>query len=416
MPLFRSKRDLTENSETTIDKLAIRARNNLWATFFVMGISSMAWVPRIPEIKDQLGLGDGKFGLIFLAGALGSVCGSQISGRAIHRIASRKFAQICGAIMPIGIFVMGSAHDVRTLVIGLFLTGLTFSALDVAANVQGMAIENLTKARYMSSFHALWSVGAFAVTLFGGALARVITPQEHLKALAVISAILYLVTISGLLPGNLDGHRGESHEVTSAKIPFFAKEAIPLWALGIGLTASFIPEAGIYDWSGILLKDHMDIGKGLTAIAATTYSLGMIISRFLGDRWFEKWGHQKTAQYGGYIGGSAIAVGLIAGIPLSSLNKWLAVSIISICFAIAGLCMGPLFPAFNLAAMSLPGIAPSVGMARVALIAIAANFFGPALIGGISELTTLPISFALLAALLFLVGRQARFIKVKSIK
>jgi len=375
----------------------------------------MAWVPRIPEIKEQLELSDGRFGLVFLAGALGSVCGSQISGRAIHLIASRNVAYICGAIMPVGIYTMGSAHNVRTLVIGLFLTGLAFSALDVAANVQAMAIEKWTKARYMSSFHALWSVGAFTVTFLGGAIARLITPQEHLKALAIISAILYVITISGLLPKDLDGHKGEAHEVTAAKIPFFSKEAMPLWALGIGLTASFIPEAGIYDWSGILLKDHMDVGKGVTAVAATMYSLGMIVSRFLGDKWFEKWGHQKTVKYGGYIGGSSLAIGLIFGLLLSSINQVLAVAIISISFVIAGLCMGPLFPAFNLAAMSLPGVAPSVGMARVALIAIAANFFGPALIGGISELTSLPISFGLLAVLLLLVGRQSRYVKVKAL-
>ena len=394
---------------------ALKARNYLWVTFFVMGISSMAWVPRIPEVKEQLELSDGRFGLVFLAGALGSVCGSQISGRAIHLIASRNVAYICGAIMPVGIYTMGSAHDVRTLVIGLFLTGLAFSALDVAANVQAMAIEKWTKARYMSSFHALWSVGAFTVTFLGGAIARLITPQEHLKALAIISAILYVITISGLLPKDLDGHKGEAHEVTAAKIPFFSKEAMPLWALGIGLTASFIPEAGIYDWSGILLKDHMDVGKGVTAVAATMYSLGMIVSRFLGDKWFEKWGHQKTVKYGGYIGGTSLAIGLIFGLLLSSINQVMAVAIISISFVIAGLCMGPLFPAFNLAAMSLPGVAPSVGMARVALIAIAANFFGPALIGGISELTSLPISFGLLAVLLLLVGRQSRYIKVKAL-
>ena len=119
--------------------------------------------------------------------------------------------------------------------------------------------------------------------------------------------------------------------------------------------------------------------------------------------------------YGGYIGGSSIALGLVAGIGLASRNQFLAVTIISVCFAISGLCMGPLFPAFNLAAMSLPGIAPSVGMARVALIAIAANFFGPALIGGISEISSLPVSFVLLAVLLLLVGRQSRYIKVKSL-
>ena len=397
-------------------RVSKRARNHLWATFFVMGISSMAWVPRIPEIKEQLGLRDGQFGLVFLAGAFGSVCGSQISGRAIHLIASKNFARICALVMPIGIFIMGSAENVWELIIGLFVTGLSFSALDVAANVQAMAIEKLSKARYMSSFHAMWSIGAFAVTLLGGVVARLITPQEHLKILAISSLLLYFITISGLLPGDLDGHRGEKHEVTSAKVPLFSKETLPLWALGIGLMASFIPEAGIYDWSGILLKDHMGIGKGVTAVAATCYSLGMIISRFLGDRWFEKWGHQKTVKYGGYIGGYSIAIGLVISIPLANVNKLLAVSILSICFAIAGVCMGPLFPAFNLAAMSVPGIAPSVGMARVALIAIASNFFGPALIGGISEVTTLPVSFALLAALLLLVGRQSRYVKVKAIK
>jgi MFS family permease len=380
-----------------------------------MGISSMAWVPRIPEIKDELALSDGQFGFIFLAGALGSVAGTQISGRAIHLISSRKFARICTFLMPIGIFTMGSAHSVSTLVFGLFITGLSFAALDVAANVQAMAIEKLTQVRYMSSFHALWSVGAFTVTLFGGALAKKISPQTHLKSLAVISFILYFITISGLLNGSEDGHKGDKKEQTQAKIPLFAKETLPLWALGVGLLASFVPEAGIYDWSGILLKDHMNVGKGVTAIAATCYSLGMIASRFLGDKWFEKWGHQKTVKFGGYIGGISLLVGLAVGIPISSFNQVAGLAILSLAFAIVGLCMGPFFPAFNLAAMSVPGVAPSVGMARVALISLAGNFFGPALIGGISEFTTLPISFLLIAILLLLVGRQSKYISVKEI-
>jgi len=394
---------------------AIRARNFLWATFFVMGISSMAWVPRIPEIKEQLNYGDGAFGFIILAGALGSVLGAQISGRAIHLIASRTFMRLTSITMSLGIYTMGSAHGASTLVIGLLLTGLSFAALDVAANVQAMAIEKLTKARYMSSFHAMWSIGAFVVTLVGGILARILTPSEHLKSLALIAFVFYQFTITWLLPADLDGHKGEAHESTEAKIPFFGKSVITLWALGIGLMASFIPEAGIYDWSGILLKEHMNVAKGATAAAATVYSLGMIASRFLGDRWFERWGHQKTVQYGGYIAGISLGVSLIIGIPLSSMNAWLGVSILCIGFGITGLCMGPFFPAFNLAAMSVPGIAPSVGMARVSLIAIAANFFGPTLIGGISELTTLPIAFGLLVMILLLVGRQSKYVSVKAI-
>ena len=117
----------------------------------------------------------------------------------------------------------------------------------------------------------------------------------------------------------------------------------------------------------------------------------------------------------GYIAGISLGASLLIGIPLSSVNAWLGVSILCIGFAITGLCMGPFFPAFNLAAMSVPGIAPSVGMARVSLIAIAANFFGPTLIGGISEVTTLPISFGLLVLILLLVGRQAKYVSVKAI-
>lgn len=396
-------------------RISLRARNFLWATFFVMGISSMAWVPRIPEIKAQLGLSDGQFGLVFLAGAFGSICGTQISGRAIHLISSRSFARICALLMPMGIYIMGSANSVITLICGLFLTGLAFAALDVAANVQAVAIEKHSKSRYMSSFHALWSVGAFSVTMLGGAIANLITPQAHLKALALISAVLYLVTISGLLDSEMDGHKGEVHESVEAKIPLFSRKTLVLWALGIGLLASFVPEAGIYDWSGILLKDHMEVGKGVTAVAATFYFLGMIISRFLGDSWFEKWGHQETVKFGGYIGGISLGVGLLIGIPLSATNQFLGVGLVCVAFAIVGLCMGPFFPAFNLAAMSVPGIAPSIGMARVALISLAGNFFGPALIGGISELTSLPISFGLIAFLLLLVGRQSKYISVKRI-
>lgn len=394
---------------------AIRARNFLWATFLVMGVSSMAWVPRIPEIKEQLGLRDGLFGLVILSGAAGSILGAQIAGRAIHLIASRLFLRFCAVLMPIGIYTIGSAKSASVLVIGLFLTGLSFSALDVAANVQAMAIENLSKARYMSSFHALWSVGAFAVTLLGGIAAKFITPQQHMHYLALSCSVIYQLTITGLLPANLDGHRGGEHEETKAKVPFFSKDSLKLWALGIGLMASFLPEAGIYDWSGILLKEHMGIAKGATALAATVYSLGMITSRFIGDRVFEKWGHQKTVKYGGYAGGVSLGVGLAIGIPLSSFNTWLGLTILCVGFGIAGLCMGPFFPAFNLAAMSVPGVAPSVGMARVSLIAIASNFFGPAIIGGISELTTLPISFGLLVLLLLLVGRQSKYIVVKEL-
>jgi hypothetical protein len=124
-------------------------------------------------------------------------------------------------------------------------------------------------------------------------------------------------------------------------VPLFSKEAMVLWALGIGLMASLIPEGGAYEWSGILLQDHMGIGKGLNAAAATSFSLAMIVSRLLGDKSFERWGYVNTVKYGGYFGGGIWGLSLLIGIPLSDTNQMLSLIIVCIGFAAAGLGMGP---------------------------------------------------------------------------
>ena len=396
--------------------LARRARNHLWVTFFLMGLISMAWVPRIPEIKEQLALSDGTFGLVLLGSTLGSVPGAQIAGRAVHAFATKKFMRICGLFMPVGLFLMGRATNIFELMSGLFIMGGSFAAMDVAANVQAAAIEKHMKARFMSSFHGLWSIGAFCAALGGGVIAQYVSPRANLQGLALFSCVALIFAIRGLLHADLDGHQGEAHEETAAKVPLFAKAVLPLYGIGVGLLCSLIPESGIYDWSGILLKEHMGIEKGVTATAATVFSLGMIVSRILGDKAFDKWGHQKTVKLGGYIGGSAWGLSLLIGIPLADSHKNLALVIVAVGFTIAGVCMGPFFPAFNLASMSIPGIAPSVGMARVAVIAISAYFAGPTLIGGLSEITSLPIAFAFPVALYLLAGRLSSFIVVKEIK
>lgn len=80
----------------TIYQQGIRARNALWASFFLLGFAGIAWVPRIPEIKDSLGLSDGQFGLVLLGSTLGAIPGAQISGRLVHMHSSKLVIQISG--------------------------------------------------------------------------------------------------------------------------------------------------------------------------------------------------------------------------------------------------------------------------------------------------------------------------------
>ena len=401
---------------TDLYALGIRARNAIYASFFFLGFLGLAWIPRIPEIKNSLGLSDGQFGLVLLASTVGSIPGAQIAGRVVHSFSSKIVVRISGVLLPLGVFVVGMADSVQILLLGLFITGFNVSFMDIAINGQAVEIEKHTQGRWMSSFHGFWSIGAFAATLVGGLIANLVSPRDNLIAIAVLGLIVFQFIAHYLLPPEHDGHLGEPGKDDAGKVKFFGKESLILWALGIGLMCALIPEGGAYEWSGILLQDHMGIGKGLNAAAATTFSLAMIASRLLGDRAFEKWGHVNTVKYGGYFGGGLWGIGLLVGISISDSYPTAGLILVCLGFGAAGFGMGPFFPAFNLAAASIPGIAPSVGLARVGLIAIAAYFGGPTIIGLIAEVTSLPIAFAFPVLLYMVVGLQSKYIKVRSIK
>jgi hypothetical protein len=72
-----------------------------------------------------------------------------------------------------------------------------------------------------------------------------------------------------------------------------------------------------------------------------------------------------------------------------------------------------MFPAFVLGASQIPVVAPSLGIARVGVIAIAGYFVGPTITGFLSELVTLPVAMLYPALALVLSGYLARALRPK---
>jgi MFS family permease len=202
---------------------ATKARNALWLMFFVMGVVSMAWIPRIPEIKMANGLSDTQFGLVLIASSVGAVFGAQLSGRLIHRYGSRPLMYLAQLIVPFGVILMGLSSSPLVLVIGLFVMGFGYAALDVGGNAQAVAIEKHLAKRYITSFHGMWSVGTLVATLLGAGLSFVMSPAANLIWVASIGFVAFVFTSIGLLPPELDEHSGE--EDTKSSMPWFGKAA-----------------------------------------------------------------------------------------------------------------------------------------------------------------------------------------------
>jgi MFS family permease len=377
--------------------------------FLLMGTVSMGWVPRIPEIKDAIGLSNGEFGFILLASTFGSVSGAQIGGRAVHTFGSRRVTQVAITIMPLGLAGMGLSNSALPLIFSLFIMGFGYSLMDICLNSQGVIVERVIQKRWMSTFHAMWSVGAFLTAVIGGSIARFVSYEVNLVVIAIVCAIAFVPAAFFLLPPDLDDHDGGGEE-TSAKIPLFGKSVLPLWGMGIGLLGCLIAEGAASDWAGILLRDDMGYGKGVNASGFACFALAMIVSRFLGDKTLDRLGPALTVKLGAYIGGVAWGIAIVIAVPLSQSHPLIALIIINLGFIAVGFGIGPMFPAFILAAGATPGVASAVAIARVGVIGIAGYFFGPTLTGLISEVTSLPIALFFPIIMLFLAGYLSRTI------
>ena len=385
------------------------ARNSLWVSFLLLGIVSMGWVPRIPEIKDAIGLSNGAFGFVLIGSTFGSITGAQLAGRLMHTYGSQKTIFVGVLIMPTGLAGMALSTNAVALFFTLYTMGLGYALIDMCYNYQGTVVEKILGRRYMSSFHGMWSTGAFLTTVVGGLITRHISPRTNLLAIAIISVIAYLIAARFLLSSAIDGHKGEDeHE---AKIPLFGKNVMPLWLLGVGLLASLVGEGAASDWGAILLRDEMGYEKGVYASAFASFSLAMIVSRFLGDRALDHFGPARLVKLGGYFGGIIWGVAMAIAIPLSATHSTTALVIVNIGFVAAGLGIGPMFPAFILAATKIPGIAPAVAISRVGVIGIAGFFFGPTVTGIISQFTNLSIGMIYPVAMLILSGYLSRGIR-----
>ena len=385
------------------------ARNSLWVSFLLLGIVSMGWVPRIPEIKDAIGLSNGAFGFVLIGSTFGSITGAQLAGRLMHTYGSQRTIFIGVLIMPAGLAGMALSTNAVALFFTLYTMGLGYALIDMCYNYQGTVVEKILGRRHMSSFHAMWSTGAFLTTVVGGLITRQVSPRANLLAIAIISVVAYLIAARFLLSSAIDGHKGEDeHE---AKIPLFGKSVMPLWLLGVGLLASLVGEGAASDWGAILLRDEMGYEKGVYASAFASFSLAMIVSRFLGDRALDHFGPARLVKLGGYFGGITWGVAMAIAIPLSATHSTIALVIVNIGFVAAGLGIGPMFPAFILAATKIPGIAPAVAISRVGVIGIAGFFFGPTVTGVISQFTNLSIGMIYPVAMLILSGYLSRGIK-----
>lgn len=358
-----------------------RARVGVAATFVANGLLVGSWAPRIPEIKAHLGLSAAALGIALLAPALGTVLSARTVGARNARHGSAAVTRYCAVGYCLLAWLPGAAPNLALLWLALLLWGAAMGAMDVSMNSQGVTVEDQYGRPVLASFHATWSIGSFVGALLGGVGAAL-----HVHV-AVQQAVLGAVLAVAVLVASRTFLADPPHPlVAPARLLRVPRRPEPrLVLLGLSAIFALMAEGAVADWSGVLLRDHLQITGGAVGLAYAAFCVTMTAGRLAGDRVVHRLGRARCLATLALLG----AFGLAAGMATDMLAGTVAG------FALLGLGLSIMVPLlFSTAADGDGPAGPAI--AAVAALGCVGMLAGPSLIGLVAELTSVPSALYLL--------------------
>ena len=155
--------------------------------FFVNGLVFSNWIPRIPDVRDRLGMDNGGLGATLIGGGLGGIIGSVLVARFLRQFGSRRLVLMAATSLALLLPLVALAPSPIVLVAVLTSLGFCDVFNDMAMNTQGTIVQGRLSRSIMQRLHAAWSCGA-ACGAATGALASAydVGVGIHLGLVAVL--------------------------------------------------------------------------------------------------------------------------------------------------------------------------------------------------------------------------------------
>src|SRR5215470_13468780 len=373
---------MTELSQATRPLLG--ARLAVYTVFAANGAMFGSWAPRIPQVKAELGMSAAVLGVVLLAPAIGSLVAMPFAGGLASRIGSAAATRLAAVPFFLAIALVGLAGSAPALFVVLLLWGTSIGVLDVVMNAQAVTVERANGRSLMSGFHATFSLGALAGTGIGSAASALrIGTGAQLSGLGAILLTLVLATSLWMLPDRLG--RGAGGE----RPPLLVRPQGPLVVISLAALAVLLCEGAAADWSGVFLRDELHASAGMAGSAFAAFSATMTAGRLLGDRVLNRFPRRAVVR----AFAAAAGLGLGAGLLVAELagDGPLAMTAAVFGFAVLGAGISLTFPAL-LAEASTVAERPAEGICAVATGGYLGFLVGPPVIGGLAELTSLPVA------------------------
>lgn len=356
------------------------ARLAVVLVFFLNGAVFASWVPRIPEVKSALGLGDAELGAALLGPALGAITAMAATGAIVSRHGSRPVTRAVFVAFCALIALVGLAPSWIALFLALTVWGAAMGSLDVAMNSAGMTVQRGYGRSIMSGLHASFSAGTLAGAVLGSLAAQhAVDVAAHLIATGAIAMVIGVAATLALLPAAYDAR---------AEGPALARPTRPLMLLSALAFAALLAEGAAADWSAVYLRDDLGAAPGVAGAGFVAFAIAMTLGRLAGDRLLTALGPVRMVR--GLAGFAA------AGFALALLAGDLPIAIAGL--ALLGLGLACVVPVVFTAAAQVTGT-PGPAIAAVSTCGYLGFIAGPPSIGLVAEGIGLTGALGIVAAL-----------------
>ncbi|MFD3464183.1 MFS transporter [Nocardia fluminea] len=417
----------------TIDRRFRLARVAVFAAFTLNGVLLAMWVVHIPAITDRTGVSASTLSVLVLLMAGAALVGMRLAGPAADRFGSRTLVASAASAISVTVLGPGLATDAVTLAIALACFGLGMGALDVSMNAQAVHVERAYGRPIMSSFHAMFSAGAFAGSLVGAAAQHAGWSTQ----LTLLCAGITGLSVTALLVPHLLGHtppespsHPEHYDSVEAQLMDSASHdadspatagrrrlrdasdstelrpggGLPddsarlctdqrgerrrrtqkVFSLGCVAFVLLLAEGVAADWSALQVREHLDTSEAGAALAFGAFSATMTFGRFIADRVSGAIGPVAIVRYGTLLAAAGFAV-VIA-------SPWLPLTLLG--WAMCGLGLAGGVPQIFSTAGNLGGTTAATDMSRVFTIGYLGLLAGPAMIGWLTAVIPLTAALA----------------------
>ena len=377
-------------TELAPGKTRTQARGAVGLVFFLQGLCFATWGSRIPAIQERFSLSEAGLGALLFALPAGLMVSIPLTGWAVVKLGSRR-SLLLGLIGYAGVLALvGLAPSLPLLTAALFFFGLFANAVNIAVNTQAVGIEALYGRPVMASFHGRWSLAGFTGAAVGlQMVAAGWAPREHFLLVAALVVVAFAIATPRLLQDKASSEGARSG---------FARPDRALLLLGLIAFCSMIAEGTMFDWSGVYFRDVVGgrgsaVGAGYTAFMST-----MAGARFCADRLTHRFGIRRMLQVNGALAGG----GLLLAVAAPGFYPAL------IGFLLVGAGVSSVVPLVYSAAGKSGRLPPSTAISAVSSLGFVGFLIGPPFIGFVASLSSLRVSFFLIALLAFGISVLAR--------